>query len=311
MSKLLELYSCLVMVDTMCSFFKQRKKKMEKSNFLTNLVLILLLSYVNATTSGPKWPKARKHFVLVHGACHGAWSWYKIIASIKNSGHNVTALDLGGSGVNPKQVLEIPHLLDYFSPLMEFMNSLPAKEKVILVGHSLGGFAISKAMEIFPEKISVAVFVTAVMPGLVLDAATVYNESSSGATNLDNRITFDNGPTNPPTTFSFGPKYLASYVYQLSPIQDWALATTVVRPLYLYSLDDISKEIVLSSKKYGSVRRAYIVSADDKVLSKEFQQLMIEKNPPDMVEEISGSDHMPMMSKPHRLFTLLMRIANK
>ncbi|PHT64382.1 hypothetical protein T459_31733 [Capsicum annuum] len=270
---------------------------MKKNKFLISLVLIILLSYVNSTTSRPKWPKANKHFVLVHGGRHGAWSWYKIIASIKTSGHNVTALDLGASGVNPKQVLEIPHLSDYFSPLMEFMNSLPAEEKVILVGHSLGGFAISKAMEIFPEKISVAVFVTAVMPGLVLDAATVYNESSSGATNLDNRITFDNGPTNPPTTFSFGPKYLASYVYQLSPIQDWALATTVVRPLYLYSLDDISKEIVLSSKKYGSVRRAYIVSADDKALPKEFQQLMSEKNPPNQVEEILGSDHMPMMSK--------------
>ncbi|KAM3269315.1 methyl jasmonate esterase 1 [Capsicum chacoense] len=284
---------------------------MEKSKFLTSLVLILVLSYVNATTSGPKWSKARKHFVLVHGACHGAWSWYKIIASIKTSGHNVTALDLGGSGVNPKQVLEIPHLSDYFSPLMEFMTSLPADEKVILVGHSLGGLAISKAMETFPEKISVAVFVTALMPGLTLDASTIANESSSGLFKLDNRITFDNGPTSPPTTFSLGPKYLASYIYPLSPIQDWALATTVVRPLYLYSLDDISKEIVLSSKRYGSVRRAYIVAAEDKALSKEFQQSMIEKNPPDQVEEISGSDHAPMMSKPGQLFTLLMRIANK
>ncbi|PHT64389.1 hypothetical protein T459_31740 [Capsicum annuum] len=284
---------------------------MENSKFLTSLVLILLLSYVNATISVPKWLKARKHFVLVHGACHGAWSWYKIIASIKTSGHNVTALDLGASGVNPKQVLEIPHLSDYFSPLMEFMNSLPADEKVILVGHSLGGLAISKAMEIFPEKISVAVFVAALMPGMTLDAATIYNESSSGAFTLDNRITFDNGPTNPPTTFSFGPKYLASYVYQLSPIQDWVLATTVVRPLYLFSLDDISKEIILSSNKYGSVRRAYIVAAEDKLLSKEFQRLMIEKNPPDMVEEVSESDHMLMMSKPGQLFTLLMRIANK
>ncbi|XP_059314094.1 methyl jasmonate esterase 1-like [Lycium ferocissimum] len=286
---------------------------MEKSKFLTSLVvLILLLSYVNATMSGPKWPKASKHFVLVHGACHGAWSWYKIMAMIKTSGHNVTALDLGASGVNPKQVLEIPRLSDYFSPLMEFMSSLPADEKVILVGHSLGGFAISKAMESFSEKISVAIFVTALMPGPTHDAATIFNESSSGAiSQLDNRLTFDNGPTNPPTTFSFGPKYLASYLYPLSPIQDLALATTVVRPIYLYSLDDISKEIVLSSKKYGSVRRAYIVVAEDKVLKKEFQQLMIEKNPPDEVKEILGADHMAMMSKPLQLFTLLMRIANK
>ncbi|CAN4112280.1 unnamed protein product [Withania somnifera] len=221
--------------------------------------------------SGSKLPKARKHFVLVHGACR----------------------------VNQKQVFEIPHLSDYLSPLMEFMTFLPVDEQVILVGHSLDGFSISKAMERFLEKISVAIFVTTIMPGPALDAATVSNESSNGAIfQLDNRLTFDNELANPPTTFSFGPKYLASYLHPLSPIQDWALDTTIVRPIYFYGLDDISKEIVLSSKKYGSVRRAYIVVPED-------------KNPPDQVEEISGSYHMPIMSKPHYLFTLLMRIANK
>ncbi|XP_006346534.1 salicylic acid-binding protein 2-like [Solanum tuberosum] len=286
---------------------------MEKNKFLTSLlVLILLFPYANATMSGPKRTKASKHFVLVHGACHGAWSWYKIVALIRSSGHNVTSLDLGASGINKKQVLEIPYLSDYFSPLMEFMASLPSYEKVILVGQSLGGFAISKAMESFPEKISVAIFVNALMPGPILDAATVFNESSRGVVfKLDNRVTFDNGLANPPTTFIYGPKYLASYNYPLSPIQDWALATTLVRPIYFFSLNDVSKEIVLSNKKYGSVRRAYIVAAEDKVLKKKFQQLMIEKNPPDEVKEISGSDHMPMMSKPLQLFTHLTRIANK
>uniref|UniRef100_A0A3Q7EUB0 AB hydrolase-1 domain-containing protein n=1 Tax=Solanum lycopersicum TaxID=4081 RepID=A0A3Q7EUB0_SOLLC len=70
-------------------------------------------------------------FVLVHGACHGAWPWYKVVALMRSSGHNVTAIDLGASGINPEQVLEVPR-------------------------HSFGGFASSKAMESFPEKISVA-----------------------------------------------------------------------------------------------------------------------------------------------------------
>jgi len=41
------------------------------------------------------------------------------------------------------------------------MESLPSQEKVILVGHSFGGISISLAMERFPHKISVAVFVAA------------------------------------------------------------------------------------------------------------------------------------------------------
>ncbi|KAM3377106.1 hypothetical protein P3S68_009519 [Capsicum galapagoense] len=63
---------------------------MEKSQFLTSLVvLILLLSYANATFSGPK---AKKHFVLVHAACHGAWSWYKIIALMRSSGCSMSLI---------------------------------------------------------------------------------------------------------------------------------------------------------------------------------------------------------------------------
>ncbi|MCE5166256.1 hypothetical protein HAX54_016504 [Datura stramonium] len=170
--------------------------------------------------SGPKWPKASKHFVIVHGAYRGAWSWYKLLASLKTSGHNVTALDLGTSGINPKQVLEVPHLSD----IMKFMTSPPADEKLVI---------------------------------------------------------------------------------------DLALATTVLRSLYTYSVEDVSKEIVLSSKRYGSVRRVFIVAAEDKLLRKEFQQRMIEKNPPDEVKEIQGSDHMVMMSKPLQLCNLLLSIGHK
>ncbi|XP_015163706.1 polyneuridine-aldehyde esterase-like [Solanum tuberosum] len=286
---------------------------MEKNMYLTSLVvLILLLPYVNATLSGSKFPKASKHFVLVHKAGNGAWSWYKIVALMRSSGHNVTAIDLGASGINPKQVLQVQHLSDYFSPLMKFMASLPAHEKVVLVGHSHGGLAISKAMESFLEKISVAVFVTALMPGPTLNATTVYMESSRGVLSaLDNRVTYDNGPTNPPTTFLDDPKYLATNVYHLSPIEDLTLATTLVRPLYLYSVEDVAKEIDLSSKRYGSVRRVFIIAAKDKFLKKEFQRQMIEKNPPDEVKEIEDSDHMVIMSKPLQLLTLIMSIAHK
>ncbi|XP_059276610.1 methyl jasmonate esterase 1-like [Lycium ferocissimum] len=297
------------MVHIICSSFKRGKIiDMEKSKFLISLFLILLLPYVNANLSGPK---AKKHFVLVHTAGHGAWSWYKIIALMRSSGHNVTALDLGASGINPKQALEVRHISDFFSPLMEFMASLPAHEKVVLVGHSIGGLAIAKAMETFPEKIAVAVFVAALMPGPNLNATTLYFETFNAVIpQLDNRVTYDDGPTNPPTTLILGPKYLATNFYPRSPIQDFALATRVARPIPIRT-NDVSKETVLSSKRYGSVRRVFIVVVEDKVLKKEFQQLMIEKNPPDEVKEIQGSDHMGMMSKPHQLFTLLISMANK
>ncbi|XP_042974765.1 esterase PIR7B-like isoform X2 [Carya illinoinensis] len=106
-----------------------------------------------------------KHFVLVHGACHGAWCWYKVASLLKSSGHKVTVLDLAASGIHPKQVHEVKSFSEYIEPLMEFMASPPLmEEKVVLVGHSYGGICISAAMEKFPERISVAVYATAFMP---------------------------------------------------------------------------------------------------------------------------------------------------
>jgi pimeloyl-ACP methyl ester carboxylesterase len=117
-----------------------------------------------------------KHFVLVHGACHGAWCWYKLVTLLKQLGHRVTALDLGACGVNPKQLMELISIWDYMQPLMEFMSSLPQGESVILVGHSYAGLCISIAMESFPEKISVAAFLTAYMPNLESPPGTLIQE---------------------------------------------------------------------------------------------------------------------------------------
>lgn len=149
----------------------------KRESFILCYLLLFLLQFAETMSSTDnRWPEPKKHFVLVHGGCHGAWSWYKIVAMLRSSGHNVTALDLGASGINPLQVLEVPRQADYIRPLMTFMASLPSHQRVILVAHSFGGLAISKAMETFPEKISVAVFVTAVMPGPSLDVTTLLKE---------------------------------------------------------------------------------------------------------------------------------------
>ncbi|CAK9179728.1 unnamed protein product [Ilex paraguariensis] len=202
------------------------------------VLIFFSLQMVNAETSEQPWrPESGKHFVLIHGACLGAWSWYKQVQLLKSAGHNVTALDLAASGVDPKQVKDVPSISDYFQPLMDFLVSLPSHERVILVGHSLGGLAISHAMERFPEKIFVAVFVSALMPGPTLNISTLNQE-------------------------------------------DLALAMLLLRPLRLYSDEDMSKVLMMSSKRYGSVDRVFAICDEDKLVKKGFQRWMVEKNPP-------------------------------
>ncbi|KAK3412446.1 hypothetical protein EUGRSUZ_I01196 [Eucalyptus grandis] len=251
-----------------------------------------------------------KHFVLVHGACHGAWCWYKVATLLRSSGHDVTTIDLAASGINPIQASSLQSISNYFKPLRDVMESLSLRERVILVGHSYGGMALSHVMERYPKKIAVAVFVTALMPGPTLNATTVNRESFRRAGSIgDSRYSYDNGPNNPPTAYTLGPMFSASRVYQLSPIQDWTLANTLVRPHRVFSDEDLTREITLSERNYGSVRRVAVISEDDKLLNKDFILWMIERNPPDQVLEVKGSDHMVMMSKPKQLLALLQRIA--
>lgn len=151
--------------------------------FCTNPLPLLLLALLlgsghgaSPESSGPAPSCRRHHFVLVHGSCHGAWSWYRLTALLRSSGHVVTALDLAASGIDPRQARSLRSISDYHEPLTDFMASLNSSRRVVLVGHSLGGLAVAQAMERFPDKISVAVFVSALMPGPSLNVSTLTNE---------------------------------------------------------------------------------------------------------------------------------------
>ncbi|GLT66220.1 hypothetical protein SLA2020_385990 [Shorea laevis] len=215
-----------------------------------------------------------KRFVLVHGLCHGAWSWYKTIPLLKSSGHRVTALDLSASGINPKQLNEVSSMSDYVQPLMERMASLPEEEKVILVGHSYGGLGISLAMEKFPKKISAAVFVTALMPNSVSPPATQVQELlkwNPVQTLMDSQLWFDQGTENPPTSLFLGAKYRATNLYQNCKAEDLELAGILMRPSGLF-LPDLAKQSLLTEEKFGSVDRVFIICDEDKVSNEELQR---------------------------------------
>ncbi|XP_010026417.1 probable esterase PIR7A [Eucalyptus grandis] len=252
----------------------------------------------------------KKHFVLVHGACHGAWCWFRVATLLESSGHKVTALDLAASGVHPKQPQDLESIAEYVEPLLEFLGGLGEGERVVLVGHSMGGLVLSMAMERFPENIAVAVFAAAVMPGPDLTYHSILEEHSRRVEyNMDPMYRFDDGPEQAPTYISFGYNFLASKVYQLSPPEDLTLASYLGRPFRLCpDQDKMKEEIAVTRGKYGLVRRVYIVCDQDLLLMEGLQRWMAERNPPDEVKVISGSDHMVMFSKPLELCASLEEI---
>ncbi|XAR57831.1 hypothetical protein NMG60_11026111 [Bertholletia excelsa] len=255
-----------------------------------------------------------KHFVLVHGACHGAWCWYRLAAVLRSTGNRVTTLDLGGCGVDPRRLDEIASVFDYVQPLMDFMDSVPHDEdQVVLVGHSYGGLVISLAMERFPEKISVGVFISAYMPNYEQPPAILiqeYFKRTSVESFMDTQLSFAEGFEKPPTSAIFGPDYMANCLYSRCQREDLELAKMLVRPTKLF-VEDMDQKSLLTGGRFGSVGRVFVFCKEDEVMSEEFQQWMVENSPPQQVECIEGAGHMVMLSKPKELSLCLQQIAAK
>ncbi|PHT55242.1 Methylesterase 1 [Capsicum baccatum] len=257
--------------------------------------------------------KQGKHFVLVHGACHGSWCWYKVKPLLEAAGQKITTLDMAASGIDLRKIEQLRTLHDYTLPLMELMESLPEEEKVILVGHSLGGMNLSLAMEKYPQKIYAAVFLAALLPDTVHTSSYVLDQflERTPANNwLDTQFQSYGSPEEPLTSIFFGPKFLSSHLYQLCSPEDLALAISLMRPSSLFK-EDLSKTKYFTDEGYGSVKKVYIICTEDKVTSKEFQQWQTDNISGTEVKELKGADHMAMLSMPKQLSASLLEIAHK
>ncbi|CAH8349260.1 unnamed protein product [Eruca vesicaria subsp. sativa] len=254
----------------------------------------------------------QKHFVLVHGLCHGAWNWYKVKPILEAAGHTVTAVNLAASGIDSTRLEEIQTLQDYCKPLLDVLSS-PDEDKVIIVSHSMGGLSAAFAADVFPHKIAAIVFVTSFMPDTINPPAYVFENFM---TSIPQQVWSDTvlgsygRPDHPLKSALLGPKFLAKHLYQLSPVEDLELAKILVRvnPSVTTNLAGTRS---FTEEGYGSVTRVYIICEEDKIVSKEYQHWIISNFPPKEVIKIKDADHMPMTSTPQELCAHLLEIADK
>ncbi|KAJ0972852.1 hypothetical protein J5N97_020811 [Dioscorea zingiberensis] len=249
-----------------------------------------------------------KKLVLVHGEGFGAWCWYKTIAMLEEAGLDPVALDLTGSGIDNTDANIITSLESYAKPLINYLYSLPEGEKVILVGHSCGGASISYALECCPKKISKAVFVSATMVADGQKPFDVFAEELASAEAFMQEsqfLLYGNGRDKPPTCLMFNKQQIKGLYFNQSPPKDIALATVSMRPT---PLAPIMEKLSLTPENYGSVRRYFIQTLDDRMLSSDVQEKLVRENQPHGVYKIKGSDHCPFFSKPLSLNKILLEI---
>ena len=106
-------------------------------------------------------------FVLIHGAWHGGWSWWKTAPLLRRAGHRVLAPSLTGLGEREHLAAFLPPAVINLDLHVRDVTSLLHAEDltdVILVGHAYAGMVITGAAELAPERITTLVYVNGVAP---------------------------------------------------------------------------------------------------------------------------------------------------
>ncbi|WOH08366.1 hypothetical protein DCAR_0727805 [Daucus carota subsp. sativus] len=248
-----------------------------------------------------------KHFVLVHGGGYGAWCWYKSMALLREAGFDVDAVDLTGSGIDTTDTNSITCFAQYVKPLIDFLDNLGQGQKVILVGHDFGGVCVSYVMEMFPSKVSKAIYIAAAMLSNGKSTLATYQQQpSSDLMQQAQKFVYANGKDNPPTSIFLEKTLLTDVLYNRSPSRDAILASVSMRPM---PFAPIMHNLALSEANYGSIPRFYVKTDEDFAVPAGLQDFMIDSDPPEDVFTVKGSDHSPFFSKPQALHKILVEIS--
>ncbi|KAF9678442.1 hypothetical protein SADUNF_Sadunf07G0035300 [Salix dunnii] len=183
------------------------------------------------------------------------------------------------------------------------MTDLAENEKVVLVGHSLGGLNLAFAMEKFPEKISLAIFVTAFLPD------TKHQPSYMLEKFIENTPAVAEGWQSVVSSTAGYETFMRSTAYNLTPPEDLTLQTLLKRSGSLF-LESLSKANKFTKERFGSVVRDYVVCTQDLLVIPSLQRFMIEHNDVKEVLEIPA-DHMAILSKPQELCQCILEFARK
>jgi len=263
-------------------------------------ILIVALTFILTSCSDDDaQPQKPVNYVLVHGAWQAPYVWQAIKTNLEEQGNKVIVVELPGHGTDQTAPGEIT--LDTYKE--KVIGAISAVDgKVVLVGHSLGGMIISSVAEAMPEKIEKLIYVAAYLPttGQTLDQLAHMDRDShlGGDALIFHTDTY---------TVDVNPDQIANLFIQdgTPEIQNQVVNNYRTEPLIPFI-----NPVTLTQQNFGSVKKIYIKTLQDHVISPYLQNQMISTTEVESVYEIN-TGHSPFLSKPDALTSLLTTISKQ
>ena len=227
-------------------------------------------------------------FVLIHGGWHGAWCWDRVAPLLEQAGHEVVALDLPGHGEDLTPAVEVT-LESYTDRVIGALDALP--EPVVLVGHSLGGVVISQAAERRPGKIEKLVYLCALLLPSGKSAIEASQEDGGSVILKNAEVEADLG------RITLSEAGMREALYHDCPEEDFERARRLISP---QPLAPLGTPVEVTGDSFGSVRRTYVHTTQDRVVSPAAQEKMYAELPCEKVVSMA-TGHLPFFAAPEEL----------
>jgi|SRR6185437_7400325 len=235
--------------------------------------------------------------VLVHGAWQAPYVWNTVKAELEKAGQKVTVVELPahGNDFTSPAAVSIDVYRDKVISAIESTH-----EKVILVGHSLGGVVVSAVAEKIPGKIKKLVYLAGFLPAngqSLLDLANQDAQSLLGPALI---------PTKDQLLLDVKPDAITSIFCQdgSDEVKKLVLDNYRAEPAIPFT-----NPVTLTDANFGSVNKYYIHTLQDHAIGIDLQNKMA--NSAHITKTFSvNTGHSPFLTQPDEVTKLLLQIAN-
>jgi len=234
----------------------------------------------------------QKTFVLVHGAFEDGSVWHDVARQLEKKGHHVVVVNLPGRPAHPAGADGVS-AEKYRDTIVDAIGDRP---QVILVGHSFGGIQISNVAEAVPDRIHALVYVAAYLPrnGESLQSLSAADkESQVGA------------------SFLVSPDYKTASIKESERVKLFCADCSMAVKAHLQLLDEplppMAQPVKLTPERFGSVKRYYVTTLKDVVVSTAWQKQMYTATPVEKVYPVE-TGHTPFLVRPAELAGILVSI---